>query len=136
MLVVIEDAPDVFRELPYRQDIVVGKVTHPWQIVDLWSDSELKALNIYRVVPAVVPAYSTVTSYSFQRIAGIVTQVLVTVLNTRKEAIDTDTTRLDLLTRLRNATPAQISAYVDNNVTDLASARALFKKILLVLSEI
>lgn len=51
----------------------------------------------------------------------------------RRTAFDADVTRADLLARLRAATPAQISAYVDNQVTDLASARALFKKILLVL---
>lgn len=40
----------------------------------------------------------------------------------------------DLLAQLRTATPMQISNYVDSNVTDLASARTLLKKIILVLS--
>jgi len=53
---------------------------------------------------------------------------------TRKSSFDADATRADLLARLRTATPAQINTYVDANVTDLASARALFKKILLVLA--
>ena len=38
------------------------------------------------------------------------------------------------LAALENATPAQISAFVDNNVTDLASARALMKKMLLMIT--
>lgn len=52
----------------------------------------------------------------------------------RIESLKTDATRLDLLEKLKRATPAQISSYVDNNVTDLASARALFKRILLVMA--
>lgn len=54
----------------------------------------------------------------------------------RKATFDADATRADLLTRLRTATPAQINSYVDANVANLAEARTLFKRILLVLSEI
>ena len=54
----------------------------------------------------------------------------------RRASFDADATRADLLTRLRAATPAQISTYVDNNVANLAEARALFKKILLVLAQV
>lgn len=54
---------------------------------------------------------------------------------TRRAAFDADATRTDLLDKLRNSTPAQISTYVDTNVTNLADARALFKKILLVMSQ-
>lgn len=39
----------------------------------------------------------------------------------------------DLLNKIKDATPAQIKTYVQNNVTDLASAKVLFAKILLVL---
>jgi hypothetical protein len=52
----------------------------------------------------------------------------------RIAAIQADAMTIDLVTRLRQATPAQISGYVDANVVDLASARALFKRILLVLA--
>lgn len=52
----------------------------------------------------------------------------------RTESIKQEPTYTDILDKLRAATPAQISAYVDANVTDLASARALLKRILLVLS--
>ncbi|MFA5951485.1 MAG: hypothetical protein WC807_14495 [Hyphomicrobium sp.] len=54
----------------------------------------------------------------------------------RRAAFNSDASRADLLTRLRSATPAQISAYVDTNVTNLADARALFKRILLVLAQV
>lgn len=54
----------------------------------------------------------------------------------RRASFDADATRADLLTRLRSATPAQINSYVDNNVANLAEARALFKKILLVLAAV
>jgi hypothetical protein len=54
----------------------------------------------------------------------------------RKATFDADATRADLIAKLTSSTPAQISTYVDNNVTNLAEARAMFKKILLVLSYI
>lgn len=54
----------------------------------------------------------------------------------REAAFNADTVRMDLLDRLRTATPTQINTYVDNQVTDLASARTMFKRILLVLSQI
>lgn len=54
----------------------------------------------------------------------------------RRAAFDADAFRADLLERLRSASPAQISAYVDNNVTNLVEARALFKRILLVLAQV
>lgn len=52
----------------------------------------------------------------------------------RKASFDADATRADLMNRLATATPAQINSYVDANVTNIAEARALFKRILLVLS--
>ncbi len=45
-----------------------------------------------------------------------------------------DTDYQDALARLKGATPAQIRTYVQNNVTDLASAKALLAKILIFLS--
>jgi len=52
----------------------------------------------------------------------------------RRENFNADTMRQELLTQLRNATPDQINTYVNNQVTDLASARTLLKKILLVIA--
>lgn len=40
----------------------------------------------------------------------------------------------DLVSKIKNATPTQIKAYVTNNITDLQSAKILLMKILLVLS--
>jgi hypothetical protein len=52
----------------------------------------------------------------------------------RKTAIVSDPLRANLLNAVKTATNAQISNYVDNNVTDLASARTMFKRILLLIS--
>lgn len=54
--------------------------------------------------------------------------------NLRDQAFKADIDLQDLLTRLTAATPAQLKNYVNNNVTDLASARVLLMKILLILS--
>jgi hypothetical protein len=47
-----------------------------------------------------------------------------------------DTERQELLTKLTSATPAQIKAYVDAQVTSLASAKVLLAKMLLVMATI
>ena len=52
----------------------------------------------------------------------------------RTTAFKADAIRQDMITRLTSATPAQISTFVDNNVTDLAGARTMLKRILLVLA--
>jgi hypothetical protein len=61
-------------------------------------------------------------------------QTAATAEAARLSAIEQDPVCVDLRDRLAAATPTQISNYVDANVTDLASARALFKRILLVLA--
>jgi hypothetical protein len=43
-----------------------------------------------------------------------------------------DTDRQDLVNNIAKKTPAQIKTYVQNNVTDLASAKILMAKILLL----
>lgn len=48
----------------------------------------------------------------------------------RIASVRSDAGRIDLLARLRAATPQQIDTYIDNNVTTLPQARTLFKAIL------
>lgn len=52
----------------------------------------------------------------------------------RETAIVADASRADLLSRLQTATLAQIDTYVDNNVTNIAGARVIFKALLKVLA--
>jgi hypothetical protein len=52
----------------------------------------------------------------------------------RDAAFRADATRVDMLTRLKNATPAQIDAYIEANVTNLAQARAFLKALTKVLA--
>lgn len=51
----------------------------------------------------------------------------------RLQGIREDALRQQLQAQLDAATAAQISSFVDNQVTDLASARLMFKRILLLL---
>lgn len=53
---------------------------------------------------------------------------------TRLVGITDDARRAALVAKLRTATAAEISQYVDDEVVDLASARTMLKRILLVLS--
>ena len=61
-------------------------------------------------------------------------QATLDAATARKATFLSDTDYQDLLNRLASATPAQIKNYVANNVTDLASAKMLMTKILLLIS--
>jgi len=50
-----------------------------------------------------------------------------------KQDLRADALAVQMLDQLRTATPTQVGNYVDNNVTDLASARML-KRIILVMA--
>jgi hypothetical protein len=77
IIVVREGSPNVFEELPWGVTIVNGDVLHPWQITELWSDADLAAENIYRVVRASVPSDKKLISSTFVRSAqGVVENVL------------------------------------------------------------
>lgn len=52
----------------------------------------------------------------------------------RDEALLADTDRQAIITAIRNATPAQIKTYVNNNVTDLASARVMLRNLALLVA--
>jgi hypothetical protein len=77
IIVVRETSSNVFEELPWGATIVNGDVLHPWQIIELWSDADLAAENIYRVERAPVPSDKKLISSTFVRNAqGVVENVL------------------------------------------------------------
>src|SRR5215211_1695264 len=57
-----------------------------------------------------------------------------TAYTDRQELLRADPRRIDLLDKLKNASIAQIDTYVDNNVTNIADARLMFKRILLLIA--
>jgi hypothetical protein len=57
-----------------------------------------------------------------------------TAAQLREQTFVADTDRQDIISRLQTATPDQIKAYVQSNVTDLASAKTLLARTLLALS--
>lgn len=54
--------------------------------------------------------------------------------NQRVASYRSDTSRIDLLQRLRSATPAQIETWVDTNASNLAQARNILKAIIKVIA--
>jgi hypothetical protein len=75
-IIVRETSPNVFEKLEWGQSIANGKILHPWQIVELWSDAQLAAEKIYKVTPAIIPGDQIPTSMTFVRNAkGVVEQV-------------------------------------------------------------
>lgn len=96
--------------VPSGTPLTLEGVAYPWNWLDLASEEDLAAHNFtYEDIPP-----------SAEEIAE----------EERKLSIVNDPTRQDLLTRLKSASAAQISTWVDNNVTDLASARNVIKMIL------
>lgn len=75
-IIVSETSPNVFVELAWGQSIEIDDVLHPWQITELWTVEDLKALNLYRVERATVPADKVLKSYSFSRDGDKVQMVL------------------------------------------------------------
>lgn len=57
-----------------------------------------------------------------------------TAEETRENALLGDTDRQAIINAIRTATPTQIKNYVNNNVTDLASARQMLMRILLLVA--
>ncbi len=55
---------------------------------------------------------------------------------TRDDALLADADRQAIYSAIRTATPAQIKNYIQNNVTDLASARAMLTRLTLLIAMI
>jgi hypothetical protein len=53
----------------------------------------------------------------------------------RAGQFNADVDRQDIVTQVKNATPTQIKNYINNNVTDLASARVMLIKIALLVAK-
>jgi hypothetical protein len=53
----------------------------------------------------------------------------------RNAAFDADVDRQNMVSAITNATPAQIKNYVNNNVTDLASARLMITRLTLLVAK-
>jgi len=75
-----ETQQDVFVRLMPGQSIVVGNVTHPWQIMELWSAPELAAIGLYRL-SVDVPTGRSVSDITIARVGNdvVATPVLVPI---------------------------------------------------------
>lgn len=100
--------------VPAELPLTLDGLAYPWNWFDLASPSDLAAHGFtYEDVPATP-----------EQIAE----------DQRKTSILQDTTRLDMLNKLRTANSEQIDAWVNTNVTDIASARNVIKMILKVIA--
>ena len=54
--------------------------------------------------------------------------------SSRNASFKSEPDRIDLINRLRTATPAQVNSWIDTNVTSLAAARAVLKALVKVLA--
>ena len=111
------------------------------------SDSALKALGLFPVVDLTVvfdplthrlsnAAPSTIVWPDRVELTRQIEAIPAAEVTARieRDALQNDARAVDLRDRLRTATVAQIDSYVDAQVTDLASARTMFKRILLVMA--
>ena len=70
-LIVRETAPGAFEEVPFGTSFTGSdNALHGWQVAELWSDTELATIGVYRVAPVVVPAGQSLVSQSFVRDSG------------------------------------------------------------------
>lgn len=111
------------------------------------SEAQRLALGLYPVVD-LTPAFDPLTTRlanrapSFSVLADRVELMRTTepiapaeiAARQEREALRDDPRAVELRDKLRAATPQQISDYVDAQVTDLASARLMFKRLLIVLA--
>lgn len=54
--------------------------------------------------------------------------------DTRRNDLRSDTDAVDLMTQLQGSSPAQIRSYVNSNVNNIADAKQMLVKILLILA--
>jgi hypothetical protein len=54
----------------------------------------------------------------------------------RASTFRSDAARIDMLDKLRNATPAQIDTWVENQVTNLASAKVVLAMLIKILATV
>ncbi|SHH06539.1 DUF4376 domain-containing protein [Bradyrhizobium erythrophlei] len=79
MLIAKETTPGTFEEILFGSSFTgPDGVLHGWQCIELWSDSDLNAIGVYRVQPVTPPTDPevTISGYHFERVNGIVTQIL------------------------------------------------------------
>jgi hypothetical protein len=123
-------------------------ISHPISIESLWSEADLNAIGLYRIIPFLIPEGKRIVagarpSYTIDQQAQKAFEsypVEDTPPPTAEElqeiAIKNDADRLDLVSRLTNASPEQIKNYVETDVTNLASAKQLLGRILLLLARL
>jgi len=76
-----ENPTDVFTELDETKPIIQqvppqADIVHPPQILTVWDDATLANIGVYRYTPVTPVGGLTPSSVSYQRISGVVTQIL------------------------------------------------------------
>lgn len=89
------------------------------QVVDASPSPYRAALDAWRALGNTVPPYSPPAPTPEQA---------------RAATFRADAGRIDLLDRLKTATPAQIDTWIDNNMTTIAQARTIIKAVLKVIA--
>lgn len=75
--IVREHTPGAFEEVPRGSSFVgLDGSLHSWQVAELWSDAELAGIGLYRVEPVAIPAGRSVTSIGYERVDGVVAQIV------------------------------------------------------------
>lgn len=108
---------------------------------DSWSAQERAAFGVFLATPFVVPQGKIKSGEPrFVREAGEVKQVFdvadpppPSAEEVRQGVFAALPDRADLMTRLQTATPQQIDNWIDGNVTNIATARAVLKAIIKVM---
>lgn len=113
-------------------------------LVEDWTAQQRATQDIYEITPEATPSGKQPVAptgltgtgpftekWSFQDIPP---PPGPTPEQVRYTTLQADTNRQDLVSRLQTSTPAQIQSYLDANVTNVAGAKAVLYRILLVLA--
>ncbi len=134
------------------QTVIAGHTVKGYYL-SRFTPEQLAMLSLVKIERAAPPAYDPATerlelvpcavgaaeALDTWRIVALTAEQIAEIAAFEAEeqrivALKADAFRQDLVDKLTSASARQINDFVDANVTDLSSARAMFKRILLVLA--
>lgn len=106
-----------------------AKLTGPYRSRDvrLTNDGSGPIISVWNI-PAPVPTYQEI----LDALAAV--DATASTKNARTTAFNNDPDRNALVAAVKNATPAQIKTYINNNVNSLATARDMLIKLTLLVA--
>jgi len=132
-------APEKPEPVPGRPETVTVDVNEFWVAPELPDEDKRAKFGLHRVLTSPVPDGKRVVSWRLEDDGGeprkvdayedFTAEEIAAIERSAKDAEERQAARLDnFVKQFVGMTPAQVEAYIDANVTTLAGARGLLKK--------